>query len=162
MCILSKIWTKNCHLKPRYVKCASHNPIGLQGLLREYFHFTLLTTWQTNATEKKNRLMPDVSSVVEIFLRLTRDVRSTRTHKRKHAHLSVWNNTLFLHKSNKSYALKTRVTYAPITKQNSYAATNIGQDPHINQPHQQTSETQRYTYVCMCALMYVYICMNNH
>jgi hypothetical protein len=30
------------------------------------------------------------------------------------------------------------VTYAQVTKQNSYAATNIEQDPHINQPHQQT------------------------
>jgi hypothetical protein len=52
---------------------------------------------------------------------------------------------------------QTGVTYAQITKQNSYAATNIEQDPHINHPHQQTSDTLRYTYVCMCALMYVYI-----
>jgi hypothetical protein len=28
------------------------------------------------------------------------------------------------------------VTYIQITKENSYAATNIKQDPHINQPHQ--------------------------
>jgi hypothetical protein len=28
-----------------------------------------------------------------------------------------------------------RVTYAQITKQNSYAATNIEQDQHMNQPH---------------------------
>jgi hypothetical protein len=31
------------------------------------------------------------------------------------------------------------VTYAQTTKQNSYAVTNIEQDQHINQPHQQTS-----------------------
>jgi hypothetical protein len=31
-------------------------------------------------------------------------------------------------------------TYAQITKQNSYAATNIEQDQHINQTNQQTSE----------------------
>jgi hypothetical protein len=30
--------------------------------------------------------------------------------------------------------------YAQITKQNSYAATNMGQDHHINQPHQQTND----------------------
>jgi hypothetical protein len=34
------------------------------------------------------------------------------------------------------------VTYAQITKQNSYAATNIEQDQHIHQPHQQTSDIQ--------------------
>jgi hypothetical protein len=34
------------------------------------------------------------------------------------------------------------VTYAQITKQNSYAATNIEQDQHINQSHQQTSDIQ--------------------
>jgi hypothetical protein len=34
------------------------------------------------------------------------------------------------------------VTYAQITKQNSYAATNIEQDQHINQPHQQISDIQ--------------------
>jgi hypothetical protein len=31
------------------------------------------------------------------------------------------------------------VTYAQITKQNFYAPTNIEQELHINQPHQQTS-----------------------
>jgi hypothetical protein len=35
-----------------------------------------------------------------------------------------------------------RVTYAQITKQNSYAATNIGQDQHINQLLQQISDIQ--------------------
>jgi hypothetical protein len=34
------------------------------------------------------------------------------------------------------------VTYAQISKQNSYAATNIEQEPHINQPLQQTSDIQ--------------------
>jgi hypothetical protein len=34
------------------------------------------------------------------------------------------------------------VTYAQITKQNSYAAINIEQDQHINQSHQQTSDIQ--------------------
>jgi hypothetical protein len=34
------------------------------------------------------------------------------------------------------------VTYAQITKQNSYAATNIEEDQHINHPHQQTSDKQ--------------------
>jgi hypothetical protein len=34
------------------------------------------------------------------------------------------------------------VTYAQITKQNSYAATNIEQEPHLNQSHQQTGNVQ--------------------
>jgi alpha-L-fucosidase len=34
------------------------------------------------------------------------------------------------------------VTCAQVTKQNSYAATNIEQDQHINQPLQQTSDIQ--------------------
>jgi hypothetical protein len=34
------------------------------------------------------------------------------------------------------------VTYAQITKQNSYTPTNIEQEPHINQSHQQTSDIQ--------------------
>jgi hypothetical protein len=34
------------------------------------------------------------------------------------------------------------VTYTHITEQNSYAATNIQQDQHINQPLQQTSDIQ--------------------
>jgi hypothetical protein len=37
---------------------------------------------------------------------------------------------------------QTGVTYAQITKQNSYAATNIEQDQHINQPFQQTNDIQ--------------------
>jgi hypothetical protein len=46
-----------------------------------------MTTWQTNATEEKDLVIFDVSSVVEIILRITRDVRSTKSYKRKHAHL---------------------------------------------------------------------------
>jgi hypothetical protein len=34
------------------------------------------------------------------------------------------------------------VTYAQITKQNSYAPTNIHQEPQTNQPYQQTSSMQ--------------------
>jgi hypothetical protein len=34
------------------------------------------------------------------------------------------------------------VICAQITKQNSYAATNIEQEQHINQPHQKTSNIQ--------------------
>jgi hypothetical protein len=64
-----------------------------------------VTTWQTNATVKKDRAMPDVSSVVETILRITRDVRSTRAYKRKHIHLFVWNNTPLLHGSNRPYTL---------------------------------------------------------
>jgi hypothetical protein len=34
------------------------------------------------------------------------------------------------------------VTYAQITKQNSYTVTNVQPDQYINQPHQQTSNIQ--------------------
>jgi hypothetical protein len=34
------------------------------------------------------------------------------------------------------------VTYAQITKQNSYAPTSKNQDPNINQPHQQINDIQ--------------------
>jgi hypothetical protein len=64
-----------------------------------------VSSWQINATVNKDRVMADVSFVVEIILRITRDVRSTKTYKRKHTHLSVWNNTLLPHKSNKHYTL---------------------------------------------------------
>jgi hypothetical protein len=57
-----------------------------------------VNTWQTNVTEKKDLVMSDVSSVVEIILRVT------RAYKRKHTHLSVWKYTL-RHKSNKPYTL---------------------------------------------------------
>jgi hypothetical protein len=43
-----------------------------------------VTTGHTNANEKKDLMMSDVSSVVEIILRITRDVRSTKAYKRKH------------------------------------------------------------------------------
>jgi hypothetical protein len=34
------------------------------------------------------------------------------------------------------------VAYSHITKQNSYASTNVEQEPLTNQPHQQTSDIQ--------------------
>jgi hypothetical protein len=64
-----------------------------------------VTIWRISATEKKDRVMSGVSSVVEIILQITRDVRSTKTYKRKHTNPFVWNNTLLLHKSNKHYTL---------------------------------------------------------
>jgi hypothetical protein len=48
--------------------------------------------------------MSDVSSVVEIILRITRDVLSTGAYKRKLTHLFVPRYTLLSHKSNKTYA----------------------------------------------------------
>jgi hypothetical protein len=49
------------------------------------------------------------------------------------------------HSSCTKQTLHTRpgVTYAHITKQDSYAPTNIEQGQHINQPHQQTSDIQK-------------------
>jgi hypothetical protein len=40
-----------------------------------------MRTWQTNANEKKDWVMSNVSSVVEILLQITRDVWSTRVYK---------------------------------------------------------------------------------
>jgi hypothetical protein len=42
-----------------------------------------------NSTVEKDSVMYGVSSVVEIFLRITRDVRLTRAYKRKHTLLSI-------------------------------------------------------------------------
>jgi hypothetical protein len=41
------------------------------------------------------------------------------------------------------------VTYAQITKQSSYIATNIEQDQHINQPLQETSDIQDLKYTVL-------------
>jgi hypothetical protein len=64
-----------------------------------------VTIWQTSATEKQDLVMSDVSSVVEIILRITRDVQPTKTYKRKHTHLSGWNNAFLPHKSNIPHTL---------------------------------------------------------
>jgi hypothetical protein len=96
-----------------------------------------VTTWQTNATEKNDLVMSDVPSVVEIALRITRDVRPTKTYKRKHTTSPV--ETLHSSRTNQT---QPGVTYAQITKQNFYSATNVEQEPHTTQPHQQTSEIQ--------------------
>jgi hypothetical protein len=64
-----------------------------------------MTTWQTSTTKKQDLVMSDISSVVEVILRITRDVPSTKTYKRKHTHLSGWYNTLLSHKSNIHHTL---------------------------------------------------------
>jgi hypothetical protein len=70
--------TKNyCHLKLRCMKCTRD-------------HLT------NQCHQKKDLVMSHMSSVVEIFLRITRNVQSARTYKRKHIHLSAW---LLPHKS---------------------------------------------------------------
>jgi hypothetical protein len=71
MCKLSEIWANQNyrHLKLRCVKCAGDKPMPPK--------------------KKKDLVMSDVSSVVEIILQITRDVRSTKTYQRKHTHLSI-------------------------------------------------------------------------
>jgi hypothetical protein len=71
----------------------------------QYASNAQVTTWQTNTTEKKDLVMSDVSSVMEIILRIVRNVRSSRTYEGKHIHLSVWNNTFLPHKSDIPYKL---------------------------------------------------------
>jgi hypothetical protein len=86
MCKLSKIWV--------------HQKIIISN--RDASN-TQETIWQTNGTEKKDLVMYDVSSAVEIILWIKRDVWSTMTYKRKHTHLSIWKYTLLPHKSSKPY-----------------------------------------------------------
>jgi hypothetical protein len=78
--------------------------------------------------------------VVEIILRITRDVRSTRTYKTKHPPLRLKQYTPRAQIKQTLHTQPGVVTYAQITKLNSYAATNIEQDPFIKQPLQQTSD----------------------
>jgi organic hydroperoxide reductase OsmC/OhrA len=53
-----------------------------------------------------------------------------------------------IHSSCTNQTLHTQpgVTYVQITKQNSCTATNTEQDPHKNQPRQQTNDTQDLRY----------------
>jgi hypothetical protein len=53
--------------------------------------------------------MFDVSSVVEIIPRITRDVWSTRIYKRKHTHPSVQKYTLLQYNSNKPYTCNQEI-----------------------------------------------------
>jgi hypothetical protein len=66
---------------------------------------------------------------------LSATTTTTTTTTTTNAHLSFRKYTLLPH-------TQPRVTYAEITKQNSYAITNIEQEPHINQSHQQTRDIQ--------------------
>jgi hypothetical protein len=58
---------------------------------------------QSSANVKKDRVMFDVPSVVEIIPRITRDVRSTKTFKGNPTHSSVPKSTLLQHNFNKPY-----------------------------------------------------------
>jgi hypothetical protein len=51
----------------------------------------------------------------------------------------------YTHRAQIKHTLYTQpgVTYTQISNQNSYPLTNIEQEPHINQPHQQTSNIQQ-------------------
>jgi hypothetical protein len=56
---------------------------------------------QSSANIKKDRVMFDVSPVVEIILRITGDVWSIRTFRRNPIHPSVPKSTLLQHNFNK-------------------------------------------------------------
>jgi hypothetical protein len=85
--------------------------------------------------------MSDVALVMEIILRMTRDVRSINNYKKHNPPLRLKQYTpptqmkLTLH-------VQPGVTHAQIMKQNSYAPINIEQDPHTIRPYQQTSVMQ--------------------
>jgi hypothetical protein len=61
--------------------------------------------------------------------------------KKKHSHLRL---KIYIPPAHIKWTLYTQpeVTYAQITKQNSYVPTNTEQEPHINQSHQQTKDMQ--------------------
>jgi hypothetical protein len=88
--------------------------------------------------------MSHVSSLVKIILRITRDVRSTRTYERKHT--QPLHSMIYSPPAQVKQTLYTQpiVTYAQVTKQKSSAPTNTDQEPHINQPHQQTRDMQEF------------------
>jgi hypothetical protein len=66
-----------------------------------------VTTWHSNATEKKKDLvMSNVTSVVEIILQVQWMYSLQRPmKKKKHTHLSGWNSTLIPHTSKITYKL---------------------------------------------------------
>jgi hypothetical protein len=99
-----------------------------------------MTTWQTNATEKKDLVMSNVSSVAEIFLRITRAVRSTMSYKRSRTHLSIWNNTLLPHKSIPIHS--TRSNICSNNQTNFLRSQKYTARANLNQPHRQTSDIQ--------------------
>jgi hypothetical protein len=84
--------------------------------------------------------MYDVSSVVEIILRITRD---KGLQKKTHPPLHLIHNS----HSNQTLYTQPGVTFAQIIKQNSYASTDLEQEPRINQSHQQTSDIQELKYI---------------
>jgi hypothetical protein len=83
--------------------------------------------------------MSDMSSVVEIILRIARCTVYKDLQKETYPLLRLKQRTP---PAQIKQTLHTQpgVTYARITKQNSYTVTNIEYDQHINQSHQQTSE----------------------
>jgi hypothetical protein len=82
-----------------------------------------------------------VSSVVEIILRITRDTAYKDLQKKTYPALYLKQYTPPAQIKQTPYT-QPRVTYIQITKHNSYAPTNIEQEPHINRPFRQTSDVQ--------------------
>jgi hypothetical protein len=72
---------------------------------------------------------------------ITREVLSTKSYKKSYPPLQVKQYTP---PAQMKHTLRTQqgITYAQIIKQNSYTPTNMKQEPHTNQSHQQTSDMQ--------------------
>jgi hypothetical protein len=87
----------------------------------------------------KDRVMSDVASVVEIILRITRDASLEGPIKEN---IPISRLKLYTPPAQIKQTLCTKpgVTYAQITKLNSYAPTNIEEEPHTNQSHQQIND----------------------
>jgi hypothetical protein len=78
--------------------------------------------------------MFDVSYVAEIIPKITRDVLYTKSYKKLYAPLRVKKHTP---PAQIKITPQTQpgITYAQVSKQNSYAPTDIGQEPHKNQSY---------------------------
>jgi hypothetical protein len=117
-------YTKNyCHLKPWCVKCAGDH-LTNQCHRKERSSDVRCVVYGGNPPANCNRCMvyKDLQKKTYPPLRLKQYTPAAQTKHTLHT--------------------QPGVTYVQITKQNSYAATNIEQNQHINQPLQQTSDIQ--------------------
>jgi hypothetical protein len=128
MCKLSKIWAQQkFHLKPRWVKCAGD-------------HLTNQCHRKERPSDVRCVLCGGNHSVNYKGCTVYKDLQ-----KKTHPPLRLKQYTP-PHTSNKpihSTRSNTQV-YAQVTKQISCSLTNVEQESHANQPHQQTSEIKDY------------------
>jgi hypothetical protein len=107
-----------CHLKPRCVKCAGDHLNQYHQKERSSDVTCVICGGNHPANYKRCTVYKDLQ---------------------KKTYRPLRRYTLLPHKSNKLYT-QPGVSYAQVTKQEFQATTNIEQEPHIKQSHQQTSD----------------------